>query len=95
MMRRKIRNIVLCKNLQEFIVVVVVGHRVEDDGGRAERHQDRLPGRQEPGIRLQPHQRHPRPHQEYAAHVSASFLACQTVQNTSVVDPGSVLILVG
>jgi hypothetical protein len=70
-MRRKIRNIVCgisCKNL---LFLVVVGHRTEDDGGRAEWDQDRVPGRQEPGIRLQPHQRHPRPHQEYAAHVSA------------------------
>jgi hypothetical protein len=73
MTRRKIRNIVCGKKLQEFIVVVVVvvGHRAEDDGGRAEWDQDRLPGREEPGIRLQPHQRYPRPHQEYAAHVSA------------------------
>jgi hypothetical protein len=69
MMQRKISNIVCGIKLQEFFVFV--GHRAEDDGGRAEWDQDRFPGRQEPGIRLQPHQRHTRPHQEYAAHVSA------------------------
>ncbi len=90
-MRRKIRNIVCVKNFNNLLLL----NRAEDDGGRAEWDKDRLSGREEPGIRIQPHQRHPRPHQEYAAHVSASFL----VQNSSVVnlDPqgSAALILVG
>jgi hypothetical protein len=92
MMQRKISNIVCGKICKNFLLLL---DRAEDDGGRAEWDQDRLSGRQEPGIRLQPHQRHSRAHQEYAAHVSASFL----VQNSSVVDPdpdgSAALILIG